>query len=229
LFNAQLINRLGWAGEFMPPDANELGWKETFRVNPLEQTFIALRPLLPTVAQIPFLNSVPNSIRLIDPTKLEGDILDAPPPAGWFDPLGTAVASIINHKVNFGWEYVYHCHILAHEEMDMMHATVFGLPPEIPLNLTATLTATGVDLTWTPGSANASSFTIQRSLDNTFAAIDAAFTVAGNLTLFSDPIGNPAPLYYYRVFASNTVGDSSIPNFPLLNRDSGFSNIVATQ
>jgi hypothetical protein len=166
---------------------------------------------------------------LIDPTKPEGVPLTAPPPTGWFDPTGTSINQILNHKVNFGWEYVYHCHILAHEEMDMMHAMVFGLPPEIPLNLTATPTGTGVDLTWTPGSVNASSFTIQRSLDNTFSAIDATSTVAGNVTLFSDPIGSPAPLYYYRVSASNTVGDTTLVNFPVVNQDSGFSNVVATQ
>ena len=27
---------------------------------------------------------------------------------------------ITNQVVNFGWEYVWHCHILSHEEMDMM-------------------------------------------------------------------------------------------------------------
>ena len=28
--------------------------------------------------------------------------------------------------VNFGWEYVWHCHILSHEEMDMMRSQVGG-------------------------------------------------------------------------------------------------------
>ena len=27
---------------------------------------------------------------------------------------------IVNAMTNFGWEYVWHCHILSHEEMDMM-------------------------------------------------------------------------------------------------------------
>ena len=36
LFNVQLINRVGWDGIVKPPDANELGWKETVRMNPLE-------------------------------------------------------------------------------------------------------------------------------------------------------------------------------------------------
>ena len=229
LFNAQLINRVGWDGALIPPDPNELGWKETFRVNPLEQTIIAFRPFRPTVAQFPFLNQIPNSIRLIDPTIPEGAPLAPPPPAGWFDPTGASINQIFNHQVNFGWEYVYHCHLLAHEEMDMMHATAFALPPETPATLAATLTGTGVDLTWTASSANATSFTVQRSVDNTFAAIDATFTVAGNVTTYSDAIGSPAPLYYYRVFGSNSVGDDSLTNFPVISQDSGFSNVVATQ
>ncbi len=47
LFNVQLINRVAWDGALLPPDPNELGWKETFRVNPLEDTIVALRPTTP--------------------------------------------------------------------------------------------------------------------------------------------------------------------------------------
>ena len=72
LFSAQLINRVAWDGAMIPPDPNELGWKETFRVNPLEHTIIALRPNIPTSDQVPF--EVPNSVRLIDPTMPEGAI-----------------------------------------------------------------------------------------------------------------------------------------------------------
>ena len=36
------------------------------------------------------------------------------------DPQGNPTSPITNQLVNFGWEYVYHCHILSHEEMDMM-------------------------------------------------------------------------------------------------------------
>ena len=30
---------------------------------------------------------------------------------------------------NFGWEYVWHCHILSHEEMDMMRPQMVAEPP----------------------------------------------------------------------------------------------------
>ncbi len=67
LFHAQLIQRLAQDGvALMPPDPEELGWKDTFRVNPLEITYLAMRPTVPTVAQLPF--EVPDSVRLIDPT-----------------------------------------------------------------------------------------------------------------------------------------------------------------
>ena len=49
LFNVQLINRVGWDGAIRPPDPNELGWKETVRMNPLEDFIVAARYKLPTV------------------------------------------------------------------------------------------------------------------------------------------------------------------------------------
>ena len=45
LFNVQVINRVGWDGAIKPPDANELGWKDTVRMNPLEDIIVALRPM----------------------------------------------------------------------------------------------------------------------------------------------------------------------------------------
>ncbi len=50
LYDVQLINRYGWDGTNRPPFANELGWKDTVRMNPLEMDFVALRPMSqPTV------------------------------------------------------------------------------------------------------------------------------------------------------------------------------------
>ena len=227
LFNVQLINRVAWDGILLPPDPNELGWKETFRVNPLEQIFIALRPILPTAAQIPFINQVPNSVRLIDPTILEGDPLDAPPPAGWFDPNGVAIPIILNHYVNFGWEYVYHCHILAHEENDMMHATSFVVPPVAPANLSAVMTGSGnktnVVLSWT-GAVNATSYAVQRA-----TAVAGPWTTIATApaATYTDPVGNTKLTYFYRVSATNTVGDTLTPGFTTMSAKSGFSNLTA--
>ncbi len=135
LYDVQLINRVGWDGIIRKPDLNELGWKDTVRVSPLEDTIVALRPIVP---QIPAgWGGLPNSIRLLDPSMPEGMYLEGANttqreamglPLLAFNPDGEPV-DIVNHYVNFGWEYVYHCHILSHEEMDMMHAQVVGVAP----------------------------------------------------------------------------------------------------
>ena len=227
-FSAQLINRVAWDGAMIPPDPNELGWKETFRVNPLEHTVIALRPTIPTPSQVPF--DVPNSVRLINPTMPEGTVLPPPPPAGeWFDPLGEPVIQVTNNYVNYGWEYVYHCHILAHEEMDMMHAMVFAVPPKEPTNLVANVinnvTNRKVVLTWSSNSKNTTSVTVQRATNNAgpWATLEA---LPSGSNTYTDLIEYTSNDFYYRVFASNTVGDTSTPGFPTMTVDSGFSNVV---
>jgi FtsP/CotA-like multicopper oxidase with cupredoxin domain len=228
LFSAQLINRVAWDGAMLPPDPNELGWKETFRVNPLEHTIIALRPNIPTPSQVPF--EVPNSVRLIDPTMPEGAILPPPPPAGeWFDPLGEPILQVTNHYVNFGWEYVYHCHILAHEEMDMMHGMAFAVPPKAPSNLVANVIGYSpnkrVDLNWVDNSLNETSFTIERAISSN-GPWTTLVTLPSGTTAYTDRVGNLGNAYYYRVFASNTVGDTLTPGFPTKTVDSDFSNVV---
>ena len=90
-----------------------------------------------------------------------------------FNPDGEPV-DIVNHYVNFGWEYVYHCHILSHEEMDMMHAQVVGVDPSAPSDPTWVLTGNGNNktnvLTWTDNSLNESGFKVERrvSVGGTF-------------------------------------------------------------
>ena len=92
LVNVQVISRAPFDSETpdftaigtpRPPDANELGWKETVRMNPDEVTTVIMRFDLPSV---PFV--VPSSPR------------------------------------TGGAEYVWHCHILEHEEHDMMRPLV---------------------------------------------------------------------------------------------------------
>ena len=121
LYNVQLINRVTWDNIIIPPDPNELGWKETVRVSPLEDTIVAVRPIVPV---LPF--AVPDSKRPLNPMMPLGARGSQNGPNGTeagfnnTDTLGNPIAPIINAMVNFGWEYVFHCHILSHEEMDMM-------------------------------------------------------------------------------------------------------------
>lgn len=244
LSDVQLINRVGWDGAIRLPDANELGWKDTIRVSPLEDTIVALRAVVPTV---PF--QVPNSVRLIDPTMPEGAILYVEDqifdpvgeplihPSGAIDPISGLPVSIINHYINFGYEYVWHCHILSHEEMDMMHAIAVAAPPDTPTNLTANATATvtglSVGLTWADNSLNETGFTIQRAINDTFTEGLATIPVAENVTVYTDAISDINQTYYYRVFATNTVGDTTaytgdpeVVGFPHTTVNSGFSNTV---
>jgi spore coat protein A len=74
---------INYLGKPMAPDPNELGWKETVRMNPGEVTRVVMRFDLPVVAF-----AVPPSPR------------------------------------TGGNEYVWHCHILEHEEHDMMRPLV---------------------------------------------------------------------------------------------------------
>jgi FtsP/CotA-like multicopper oxidase with cupredoxin domain len=236
LFNAQLINRIAWDGFIYPPDPSELGWKETFRVNPLEHTVIALRAVVPE--NLPF--QLPNSTRLIDVTMPDGEILKNTtlaealglPPTAWaFDPNGEPI-DITNHTVNFGWEYVYHCHLLAHEEMDMMHGVVIAVPPLAPSGLTATVQGNKATLRWTDESLNETSFTVQKKTGAAGAWTNIGTVPAaagtGSTVTFQDPsqLANKTT-YEYRVVASNTVGDTWDYSDPNLNEGAAFPTMTA--
>jgi FtsP/CotA-like multicopper oxidase with cupredoxin domain len=215
LFNVQLINRVAWDNIVSPPDLNELGWKETIRVNPLQDTIIAIRAVAP---DLPF--ELPDSVRLIDPTMPEhATLVDVP--GGFFDPLANPV-TITNEFVNFGWEYVLHCHLLGHEEMDMMHPMPFVVAPIAPTELSIGIT--GVDLNWKDNSIAETGFVIEIADDpngpwTKLAEVPADTTTYTETSTFSGT-------RYYRVLARNTVG-SMVPNFPLGVADSEPTNIVS--
>jgi hypothetical protein len=82
------------------------------------------------------------------------------------DPAGIPTTAITNQLVNFGWEYVFHCHILSHEEMDMMRPVSMALPPNTPDGLASALSGSGnntvLTLTWNDNSINETSFVVQK-------------------------------------------------------------------
>jgi spore coat protein A, manganese oxidase len=90
------VNYTGGAPRFtaaaIAPDANELGWKETVRMNPGQVIRVLMKFDLPSV---PF--TIPTSPR-------------------------SAAMGVDTSKKNH--EYVWHCHILEHEEHDMMRPLV---------------------------------------------------------------------------------------------------------
>ena len=75
LYDVQLLNRVGWDGIVRKPDPTEFGWKDTVRVSPLEDTIVAMRPIIPELP--PEWGGLPNSIRLLDPSMPEGMYLEA--------------------------------------------------------------------------------------------------------------------------------------------------------
>ncbi len=77
LYDVQVLNRVTWDNIIMPPEPTELGWKDTVRVSPLEDTIVALRPIVPV---LPF--AVPDSIRPLNPSMPLGARGDANGPNG---------------------------------------------------------------------------------------------------------------------------------------------------
>ncbi|OGT19672.1 MAG: hypothetical protein A2342_09065, partial [Gallionellales bacterium RIFOXYB12_FULL_54_9] len=133
LVNVQVVNRVGWDGTIKPPYENELGWKETVRMNPLEDIYVAIKAKKPETPGF----GLPESVRLRDPSQQQGSTLgftqvnfSGSPVAGAPDfnanfgktvPAGT----VFNDYENFDNEYTWHCHILGHEEFDFMRPVAF--------------------------------------------------------------------------------------------------------
>jgi hypothetical protein len=234
LFNVQLLNRVAWDNALRVPDANELGWKETVRVSPLQDTIVAMRPVTPTQSF-----SVPNSIRPIDPTMPLGATLTGMVAQGFQDPAGNPVP-VVNHLVNYGWEYVIHCHLLGHEEMDMMHSMVIGARPGgSPTNLAAGYTPgrRGVNLTWTDNAVNETHFTVERATVATGPwtivgrSPSSTGPTVGATAAYTDTTVERNTTYYYRVLGTNVVGDTTeyadpAIGFPQLALNTGPSNEV---
>jgi len=223
LFDVQLLNRVGWDGIVRTPDLNELGWKETVRISPLEDTIVALRPVLP---KLPF--GLADSWRPLNPAMAQGstDIFNNT------DAFGNPTAPpITNTMTNFEWEYVWHCHILSHEEMDMMRPIIAQVDPTIayPSAVTYTLNANGsVTLTWSDGTpinwalpttvadqwgsmANEIGFNIERATVSSNGKVGAYAKIGStlaNVTEFIDSNRTAGTNYRYRVVAYNAAGDT---------------------
>ena len=250
LYDVQVLNRVTWDNIIIPNDPNELGWKDTVRVSPLEDTIVALRPIIP---KLPW--EIPNSVRPLSPmmplfngfdplNPQLGDMgvlasatladqlgIGIPPANGQGEPV-----DIVNHLVNFGWEYVFHCHILSHEEMDMMRPQAVAVPPVAPSGLT--FDETTAKLSWYDNSIAETAYAIQISTDGVSWSevdrIDVPLTPGANSTGLMSYVLSTVVTGEYRVVAENTVGDTfdysnpgtnEIPTFP---GDTGFPHVTAT-
>ena len=229
MFNVQLINRVGWDGQVKPPYAYELGWKDTVKMRPLEDVIVAMRPITPDLPAS--WGQIPNSIRPLDPTSPLG--VAGPLQFHNIDPTNQP-ATVVNHLVNYGWEYVWHCHLLGHEEFDMMRAMSVAVAPNgTPTGLTAgnvsdALTdVTGnstVFLAWTDNSNIETDWTVQRFNTSSTTWIDMARVPSysgpqtGGSAMALVQISNTTADNLWRVLATNVVGDETIypgtPGYP---------------
>ncbi|MFA7404295.1 MAG: FG-GAP-like repeat-containing protein [Pelobacteraceae bacterium] len=226
IFDVQLLNRVGWDGQILMPEPNELGWKDTVKISPLMDTIVAVRPRAPA---LPF--GIPNSLRPLNPAIP----LDSPMGFNSIDPAtGQAyvapspyAAGVTNILYNFGWEYVWHCHILSHEEMDMMRPIVLEYVSTPPPAFTATTAPGGADtinVTWTDptpvttipadpevyrNSGNEIGFNVWRSTNgDPFVKLNAVSLLA-NSTSYADTTATAGSTYLYKVEAFNAAVDAN--------------------
>jgi FtsP/CotA-like multicopper oxidase with cupredoxin domain len=204
LFNVQVVNRVGWDGSLRPPDANEMGWKDTVRMNPLEDIVVALQPITP---QLPW--PIPNSVRMNDVTGMGNAFTNS-------NPFSNGRGVTVDGPTNFGWEYVWHCHILGHEENDMMRPIMWQVPPNTPGPLLVAVNTNGsVEISFTDNSASETGFTVQRDIDPAFPspvpilvppspqqnAVGEGVDYGSTITVNDPTVLDPGQTYYYRVQA----------------------------
>ncbi|MEC5182542.1 Ig-like domain-containing protein [Arthrobacter sp. CG_A4] len=146
------------------------------------------------------------------------------------DTNGNPIAPISNDMTNFGWEYVWHCHILSHEEMDMMRPISVSAPRTLPDASVVSFTRPTSDvlLSWTDGTPvtmtdpttwgnakNEIGYKIERApiVNGTLGAYVQFATTLANVTTYTDVTAGTGE-YAYRVTAWNAAGNTvSAPIF----------------
>jgi len=263
IFDVQVISRLGWDNQIMLPPANQLGWKDTVRISPLMDTVVAVRPVAPL---LPF--GLPDSIRPLNPSLRIGSEMgfssvdpvtgqaytdvttwapeNAPIYPGAGGPVNTGIApGVHNVMYNFGWEYVWHCHILSHEEMDMMRSIILKVQTTPPNALGFNLSETNGVMSWvdptpvnykaypnflTAGTQdqNEIGFNVWRSVGGTAAWAKIGSTLANQLS-FTDAGNTTGDTYVIEAYnAGNTTYSSQLATVTL-NVSPGTSFTTAPQ
>jgi len=146
---------------------------------------------------------VPLSQRLLDPTRPEGS------PFGFtqIDPVTGNPKVVTNRMQNFGWEYVWHCHILGHEENDFMRPIIFNaneLTPTAPtINSVSNVVDGGTTVNFTDASSTEFKFSVRRAPANAAGVATDVYTEVGTeLALSLMPDGT--------TFASSSVADTGL-------------------
>lgn len=223
LVNLQLVNRIGWDGTIKPPRANELGWKETIMMNPLEDIVVVTKAKKPTTAGF----GLPLSVRLMDPTQPRYAVTGFTQ----VDPATGNRATVFNDLQTYNWEYVWHCHILGHEENDFMRPLVFDAKEAVPVAPTVTALlpagqlpagasvlkvpagATVSQLSWVDNAATEYKYVVSRSVNGgAFQDLGTALANATGITL-PTPLSipkNTAWVFAVRAVGANGTGETRV-------------------
>ena len=128
-------------------DDYDIGWRDTVQFDPLTVMYIAVKPVVPV---IPW--QIPNSVRPLSPSD---PINQVAPAMMAIDTTGNPITNQLNILTNFGYEYMIHCHLLGHEENDMMRPMAVGVALVSPKALSAVKqSGGGVKITWVDNSIN---------------------------------------------------------------------------
>ncbi len=232
LVNVQVINRVSWDGTIKPPEANEVGWKETLRMNPLEDVYVAVKAVHPVT---PF--GLPRSQRVLDPSQSVDSQLgftQIDPTTGQAPTFQTQLVNgatknvrttvYSNKLTDFDNEYVWHCHILGHEENDFMRPFIFHPNVVVP-DAPAAVKVSGTTVSWTDttpyggqdaqgiptAGTNAAYPTPTSSPKNeigfkVYRGANLVATLPANTTSWTDASVKAA--YVYTVVAYNAAGNS---------------------
>ncbi len=261
MFNVQIIARLGWDGTSQVVSGFDLGWRDTVQMDPLTVVYVAIKPIVPIVPW-----QIPNAIRPLSPSEtmftdsaFQGTgvatITTQDPMMSAVDPSGSAITQT-NQLVNFGWEYMIHCHILGHEEGDMMRPIAVGVvltaPTAVSTKYTTTNTTKNVVVTFIDNSINETGFYLQRRANAqdpwvTVAAANRGAPTWDNLhqlvvdtglsTGTAETLKDSVPStdtktfavgtsYQYQVIAIDEIGAQAGGSFPTTIVESDPSNLV---
>ena len=227
--DVQLINRVGWDGTVKAPASNEVGWKDTLRLNPLEDVVVAMRAKRPSV---PF--GQPASKRYQDPSLPAGAanrVTQLPFLAdpGVTSPAGVALlTTTTNVTAQYDNEYVWNSAILGHSEDDFMRPIVFHPTVNVPA-APSILGGTGGALSWTDATPPGSAATLGNPANEIgFKVLRAAYSAQGKLGAYTQLVPGATPAnvtsytdttqvagtdYSYEVVAWNNAGSATSPAY----------------
>ena len=205
LFDVQIVNRVGWDGAVTWPEANELGWKESIKMHPLQDCIVAMRP---KHMYLPF--ALPDNVRPLDPTKAVGAQIEVQ------DLSGAGPITITNANTNFMWDYAWHCHLLGHEENDMMRpvsVAVSKTAPVAPTGASATVVASGVEVSWSDSASVNWNYRVERNAGARASGGGLLWSVVATVpkgtTTWIDKDPTIGGTVQYRISAINGGGESA--------------------